>query len=162
MERAGTLLRIDTSAASTQLDRPRRNSDLAQVPALMAQMKANYPGQELLPETADMWMAAWLEMVLDYGLEPFRAALIPLLRSSRFFPHPAEIEEAIEAKRAEERAERDLQRSQDQRREHMAEFWAWVDERLGPGGFNEGMGEQEFLNRITTPGYTGMKARVKA
>jgi len=107
-------------------------------------------------------MAAWLEMVLDYGLEPFRAALIPLLRSSRFFPHPAEIEEAIEAKHAEERAERDLQRSQDQRREQLAEFWAWVDERLGPGGFNEGTDEQEFLNRITTPGYTGMKARVKA
>ena len=42
-----------------------------------------------------------------------------------------------------------------------AACWAWVDRRLAEPD-TAGLTEQEFLDTVRTPGWTGMKARTKA
>ncbi len=59
---------------------------------LMAQMKANYPSQELLPETAAVWLEMWKDMSLEWGLDDFRRALKRCNRLKLFMPQPADIE----------------------------------------------------------------------
>lgn len=67
---------------------------------LMAQTSARYPKQEMLPLTTDMYLAEWEQMVLRYGLDPFRDALSRAIHNrarAPFFPEPHEIEEEIRA-----------------------------------------------------------------
>ena len=152
---------LGSSETGTQLDKPRTSIELDQVEMLMDQMQASYPSQELSPATVEMWFPLWLEMVAEFGLERFRKALVPMLGRSRFFPHPSEIREQLEAEDAAARAAREQERSRQLLAERRAEFWRWVDERLAPGGYNEGMDEQAFLDTLKTPGYIGLKARKK-
>src|ERR1700733_7624716 len=88
-------LKLDKTTAFQPL-MPRLNaSSIQQVKKLMAQMKANYPNQELTPETGEIWAPQWLSMVERYGLTEFRQVLMSLLASSKFFPQPHEIGEEL-------------------------------------------------------------------
>ena len=85
----------------------------------------------------EMWFPLWLEMVAEFGLERFRKALVPMLRRSRFFPHPSEIREQLEAEDAAAAAARDREHGKAALAGLMADFWAWVDFRLEVTGMDE-------------------------
>jgi len=102
----------------------------------MAQTVARYPKQKLLPLTTDMYLAEWEEMVLRYGLDPFRNALSKAIRDRErapFFPEPHDIEAhllaPIQAEQAAARAEREQRES----RRHLEAFdemkARWLRER---------------------------------
>ena len=148
---------LGSTETGTQLDKRRPGIELDQVEMLMDQMQASYPSQELAPATVEMWFPLWLEMVAEFGLERFRKALVPMLGRSRFFPHPSEIREQLEAEDAAAAAARAQEHGKAVLAGLMADFWAWVDFRLEVTG----MDEQAFLDTIKTPGYIGLKARKK-
>ncbi len=103
---------------------------------LLAQTVARYPKQKLLPLTTDMYLAEWEEMVLRYGLDPFRNALSKAIRDRErapFFPEPHDIEAHLLATiRAEEMAVR-VEREQRESRRHLEAFdemkARWLRER---------------------------------
>lgn len=91
------------------------------------------------------------------------AALVALRISpeQKFFPRPHEVAAEIErqaVERAEAIAKRET-RSQVQR--YDSYFWEWVDSRLQDPDI-VGMTEQQFLDTVKMPGWTGMKARTTA
>lgn len=53
----------------------RSDERLNELAVLMAQMQAAYPSIELLPDTAEIWIALWIEMAEEHGIELFRMAL---------------------------------------------------------------------------------------
>ncbi len=65
----------------------------------MEQTKVSYPNQEIPPETVEMWFPAWMTLALGFGMPALEAALRGHMLSSRFFPHPAELRERLEAMR---------------------------------------------------------------
>lgn len=130
MEHMGKALQsLATAGASRELDVRRKNLELRQVPELMEQMKANYPGQELPAETSEIWMAGWVEMVREFGLQEFRQALVPLLVRSIFYPHPAEIYAVLKSRQAEQR--RTAAEEEHRRRvaADQAEFLRYLEDR---------------------------------
>jgi hypothetical protein len=64
---------------------------------LMDQAKASYPSQEIPADTAAMWAPAWATLAIRYGMPALRMALQALMLESRYFPHPAELRERLEA-----------------------------------------------------------------
>ena len=145
-------LRSDKTTALQQSTPPLSLTELDHVRLLMKQMKANYPNQELTPETVKVWTPLWLSMVKNFGLPMFQAVLMRLLASSAFFPQPHDIESELDdIRRERNRVERDKRRRDDQERE----FWLWVDERVA----DSGKSEQEVLDAVKIPGYIGRKAR---
>lgn len=92
------ILRAPETSALAQQSRARlTNSELSQLEALMTQTKASYPAQEIPPETVEMWAPAWMALAIQYGLPAIRAALQAHMLASRFFPHPSEVRESLEA-----------------------------------------------------------------
>src|SRR5580704_9254762 len=88
-----------TGGLARQSSRQLTDSELDQLEALMAQMKAGYPGQEIAQDTADVWTPLWMAQVIRYGMPAFRRALLDHMASSRFLPHPSELSERLEAMR---------------------------------------------------------------
>jgi hypothetical protein len=81
-----------------------------------------------------------------------RMALEPRREFETAFPALGDIAEEIRG--LEKRRRRDEQQRK-QREDNLASFWNWVDERIA----DTGQPEQEFLDSIRVPGYTGLKAR---
>jgi hypothetical protein len=75
---------------STQLLPPGMGATLAE---MMAQTQAQYPSQEMSPQTATMYLSQWEKIATRYGLETFARALSKLLDESRFLPAPIDIRE---------------------------------------------------------------------
>jgi hypothetical protein len=72
--------RRSSEAIKSSIDR----FELDQLEALMAQMKAGYPGQEIAQDTADVWTPLWMAQIIRYGMPAFRRALLDHMASSRF------------------------------------------------------------------------------
>jgi hypothetical protein len=72
-----------------------------------------------------------------------------------YFPRPDEIATEIERQREARSRTATAQRSQRETAEREAWFWKWVGERVAI----EDKTEQEILDSVRTPGYTGRKAR---
>lgn len=74
---------------------------------LMEQMWAYYPHQEFSPETVDGYQFDMERLAVRFGLTSVKAVLLDLrLRvGQKFFPHPVQVLEELEAMAAKERAE---------------------------------------------------------
>jgi hypothetical protein len=125
--------------ASTQLVKPPENSGVLFL--AMTQMRANFPNQELTPETAELWMASWTSLTSEFGLARFQRALTNLLTRAKFFPLPAEIREEIENGLEQEREQRSLERG----RARIAEVEGWRRTWLAERSAEAGMTVEEFL-----------------
>ena len=76
-----------------------------QVGSLLDQMTAAFPSQELHPDTARMYQHGAEMLAEEYGINRVQQALESFLTRQKFFPHPSEIREALEAMAAKERTE---------------------------------------------------------
>jgi hypothetical protein len=75
-------------------------SEVEQLGILMEQTKLSYPGQEILKETVEMWAPAWMALAEKFGMAALRRGLQDHMMSSRFFPQPSELRDAIEARKS--------------------------------------------------------------
>jgi hypothetical protein len=107
----------------------------------MQQMQANYPNQELTPETAALWTVNWTALASEYGLNRFQSALQDLFTRCKFFPTPPEIRERIEEGIDEERQQRDLERGW----ARCAEVEGWRKQWLEERSAEQGLTVDEFL-----------------
>jgi hypothetical protein len=85
-------------------------SSASSLMVMMAQAQARYPNQTLPPETPEMYLIEWAEIVVKYGLVPFRDALSTAMRESDFFPSPNVIREWCESIAASRRNESSAER----------------------------------------------------
>lgn len=76
-----------------------------QVGSLLDQMTAAFPSQELHPDTARMYQHGAEMLAEEFGIARVQTALESFLTRQKFFPHPSEIREALEAMVAKERNE---------------------------------------------------------
>lgn len=74
---------------------------------LMKQMQAYYPHQEFLQETVDGYQFDMERLAVRYGLHRVRAVLLELRLTvgQKFFPHPEQVLDRLEADMAKQRAE---------------------------------------------------------
>jgi hypothetical protein len=126
---------------------------------LIAQMAQRYPSQDLT-DSLEGYLADYEQLTLKYSLPKVQAALAALRIDPKqaFFPRPDEVAAQIEAAenaRAAEYQRRATQRMLDNLQE---QFWEWVDFQLTLPEW-QGKSEQELLDSIKAPGYTGLKAR---
>ena len=77
---------------------------LEQLALLMEQTKRSYPGQEIPEETVEMWAPVWATLATLHGIPALRMALQAHMLASRYFPHPSELQERLEAMRPAPRA----------------------------------------------------------
>jgi len=70
-----------------------------QLALLVEQTKASYPAQEIAPETMEMWFPLWMELARRHTISALRMALQAHMMESRYFPHPSELRERLEASR---------------------------------------------------------------
>lgn len=78
------------------------NGEFTALATLVDQMAAAYPHQEL-GESLPILLRGYEMLAIEFGLRRVRDALEMLLTSRKFFPHPAELREAIEAVKETER-----------------------------------------------------------
>lgn len=84
--------------AATMLRMPLGDEQLdADLGRLMSEAQAMKPNVELPPGTPDLYMMAWEDLILKYGMDLFVKGLWASLCSGPFFPAPNEIEDAIGA-----------------------------------------------------------------
>jgi hypothetical protein len=76
-----------------------------QVGSLLDQMTAAFPSQELHPDTARMYQHGAEMLAEEYGINRVQTALESFLTRQKFFPHPSEIREVLEAMAVRERTE---------------------------------------------------------
>jgi hypothetical protein len=60
-------------------------------------MAAGFPHQEFSPETAEVYQMAYTDLATLHGLPELQTALRAFLIRQKFFPHPAEVAEELEA-----------------------------------------------------------------
>jgi hypothetical protein len=158
MQRIGQVLQSSAlMTTSAPLQRRLNDAESAELVLLLGQMAQRYPGQDL-SDAMEGFLQDLERLALKYSLAKLRAALAELRikPGQGFFPRPDEVAEEIE-RQAETNGRRAADRdAQAQRAEWEAGFWKWVEERLAE---NPGMTEQQVLDSIKTPGYTGRKAR---
>mgnify|MGYP005823097367 CR=1 FL=1 len=137
--------------------------NLRNILALLAQVKANYPGQELTEETSLMWSSLWMEMATQEGLELLRTAIRNWCARERFLPLPADLRIEINCIKAGRANDREAQRQrawqeealalEQRRKEHPEEFFGLADvlasarkriEAKEMGGFNESKRREEL------------------
>jgi hypothetical protein len=64
---------------------------------LMAQAQAALPNQTLTPMTVDVYMRAWEELTVQYGMELFVESLWKVISDADFFPNIRAVKEACRA-----------------------------------------------------------------
>jgi hypothetical protein len=150
-------------SASCALDRPQPQSlpdaELSELTLLIVQMSEAYPGHDQ-SDSLDGLIADYERLSLRYSLAAVYDALAEwrITPGAKYFPQPHEIADQIERKREVSRAERQSRESAARNAQWEREFWEWVDQRLHDPD-TQGMTEQQFLDTINRPGYTGRKAR---
>ena len=105
MERIVSIAARLQGTTATSQPSPRQPQNLEQVSALMAQLKANYPSQQISSATAKIWMAQWLTFASEHGLDVLRRALFLCMSKSKFLPQPADVAKAIKEVMAKKIAE---------------------------------------------------------
>ena len=102
------------------------DSEVDTLELLMDQTQARYPNQTLPPDTPVMYGVLWAEMVAKFGLPAFTDALSKVIRSSKFFPDPMDIEAQCAATKREQYEASNAARYI---REHDNAKAQWVRER---------------------------------
>jgi hypothetical protein len=78
---------------------------LVQLGTLLRQMSAAFPHQEYDGETTAIFLMTFEDLALKYGLSNLEIALRVFLTRQKFFPHPAEVAEELEAMSKKAKAE---------------------------------------------------------
>ena len=106
---------VQHSSDKMSLTRPSgiSSSDGMATALLMRQTSSRYTNQVITEPTKEMHLAEWEEMVIKYGLQPFRDALSKVIRASRFFPDPQDLWEACREPARVARTERDATETQE-------------------------------------------------
>ncbi len=141
MERAkaaavATRLALGQPDASTALSQRRdrqqlADANLAQFEALMQQMWAYYPSQNFSPETVEGFEFDLERLAAIHGLPALRTILLALrIRpGQRFFPHPSEVAEELEAMAKTEAAKTKFRPDPEcecQKHSVRMDGWTWV------------------------------------
>jgi hypothetical protein len=157
MEAIDKLLQ-NSELAITSRPLPKRLSDAEamELGVLLGQMVQRYPGQDL-SESMEGFLLDYEALAVKYTLEKVRDALgeMRIKPGQSFFPRPDEVAEMIERKREAGLHEAALREGEKRKKQDEHDFWAWVDEQVELSGQTE----QQVLDGIKTPGYTGRKAR---
>jgi hypothetical protein len=74
-----------------------------QVGSLLSQMGAGFPAQEQHPDTAEIFQYGMEILAAEFGLAKVQVALEKFLTRQKFFPHPSEVREELEAMAEKER-----------------------------------------------------------
>jgi hypothetical protein len=163
MERI-SLVQLESAliVASEPLPNSLSNEELSELALLTAQMVQRYPSQDT-EVSVEGYLVDFEQLALKHSLTAVKNALgqLRIKPGQQFFPRPDEVATEIEAAQEVARHLSSRQRTQALLRQCDADFWEWVDCRLQDPDI-AGMTEQEFLNTIRRPGYTGMKARQSA
>jgi hypothetical protein len=135
------------------------NEDLSILLAEMDVLARRYTSQDQ-GESIEAYQEDLEALALKFSLPRVIAALRELRITSgqNFFPRPDEVAALIERAEESRRHERAMATSQRRRQADIDHFWRWIDEQLAD---NPAMSEQELLDSIKVPGYTGIKARQK-
>lgn len=136
---------------------------------LMLRTSVYYPSQELSKETLHEFRDAYQVMALRHGVESVEAALRELRLTSKFFPHPAEINDVIIAAKELEQAKGRWARQETYMREKAErerverETSEYVDMSSIVKEFYEKKGVMERPEPIaSTEGFTDPHDRVMA
>jgi len=137
-------------------------SELRELKRLIKQTAQRYATQDL-SDSIEGLIYDFEQIAVRYSFKEMCDTLraLRIAPGQKFFPRPDEVTEAIE--RARERAATIAaeKRAKSQIDEWEQSFWQWVDDRMSEPA-NAGKSEQEFLDSVKTPGYTGRKARPEA
>jgi hypothetical protein len=104
-----------------------------QVGMLLDQMAGAFPAQELHPDTATMYQHGVETLVAEYGMPMVQEALQRFLTRQKFFPHPSEVREELEAMatKAREQARQQNPYVPDPQCKHVLPGQAWVIDKDG-------------------------------
>lgn len=94
----------DKPETSTHLSRQWTIAETTRLDVMMARTAAYYPNQELSKETYREYREVLKEIGTRHGLDAVGEALKTLRITSKFFPHPAEVNEQIAERIAAESA----------------------------------------------------------
>jgi hypothetical protein len=104
---------------------------------LMKQMQAYYPHQEFLQETVEGYQFDMERLAVKFGIHQVREVLLDLrLRAGqRFFPHPVQVLEELEAMAEKERMANRYQPdpacAHNQQRPQLGAGWVWATDAEG-------------------------------
>jgi hypothetical protein len=104
-----------------------------QVGEMLGQMAAAFPSQESHPDTALMYQHGVELLTSEFGIASVQAALESFLTRQKFFPHPSEVREALEAMatKARELARQQNPYVPDPTCKHVLPGQAWVLDKDG-------------------------------
>ena len=101
MEKLDQIIKAQRSAESSALALPGTQQlsrdSLMQLGTMLRQMSAAFPNQEYDEETTQIFLLTFEDLAMKYGLKSLEAALRGFLTRQKFFPHPAEVAEELEA-----------------------------------------------------------------
>jgi hypothetical protein len=115
--------------SATRLD----EASKLQVGELLGQMAAAFPSQEEHPDTAQMYQHGIELLASEFGIASVQTALESFLTRQKFFPHPSEVREALEAMatKAREDARKANPYVSDPTCKHLLPGQAWVIDKDG-------------------------------
>lgn len=99
LEAVGAISHRQTTGLALALPRrepPLSVAQIEQVGELMANMMAAYPHQAL-EMAAEMFQLAFEDLARTHGIQALETALRWFLTRQKFFPHPSEVSEVLEA-----------------------------------------------------------------
>ena len=101
MERISSIALARRPAGSKELALPGTQQltrdSLIQMGTMLRQMSAAFPHQEYDPETTEVFLMTFEDLAVEFGLAPLEQALRSFLSRQKFFPHPSEVREELEA-----------------------------------------------------------------
>jgi hypothetical protein len=126
---------VESSAASPQSTGRLNSSDGRELATMVGQMVAYYPHQEMGAETVAGYMHDLSRLAMKHSLPAVKTALLTLrIRpGQKFFPHPSEVAEELEAMATKAREEARTQNPYvpDPECKHLLPGQAWVVDKDG-------------------------------
>jgi hypothetical protein len=155
-----TALQALQSSGSIETSRPStkrlNDADYLQLTLIVKQMAQSYPAQDL-SVCLEGYLWDYERLCLRYSMTRVMLALAELrIRpGQKFFPQPHEVAEEIERQKAAKLAMASVKDGDEYSRQANAHFWLWVEDRMAATGQTE----QQVLDNVRTPGFTGRKQR---
>lgn len=136
------------------------DAELSELGTLAVQMAQRYPHQNLT-DTLEGYLEDFEALAVKYSLRSVKEALrtLRIHPEQKFFPRPDEVAAEIERQKGAALAASSGRQSQTLLGEMDRQFWEWVDCRLLDAD-TVSMSEQQFLDTVKIPGWTGRKARL--
>lgn len=165
-DRMEAISRASLESALTVVSEPSPKSlsdgEFSELAVLTAQMVQRYPSQDT-EVSLEGYLTDFEQLALKHSLAHVKQALMELrIRpNQQFFPRPDEVAAEIDRQREAKAHEVSRKEMQAVTERYDADFWGWVDSRMQDPD-TAGMTEQQFLDGIKQPGYTGRRARVPA